>query len=377
MAEPRQPTPLALKIADRIRRDGPIPVADYMDACLQDPEHGYYRTQPAIGAAGDFVTAPEISQIFGELIGIWMAVAWRAIGAPASIDLVELGPGRGTLLNDALRAGRIIPGFLAASRLQLVESNAPLRDLQQKTLSAHTPSIPTRWHNALSPHIASDAPVILIANEFLDALPVRQLVYRQGSWHERCVGLDAQGQFTFTMGVGTVDVGAAATADALPEGLTPQDGDILEVRADAAGIAQCLSDWADRPVAALFIDYGHERTAFGDTLQAVHQQKHVPVFERPGQCDLTTQVDFQDFSRRCAALGLTVDGPITQTDFLMRMGLAERSEALMSKARPDQLGLLEAGIRRIADPFGMGGRFKVMCVRSKHVPMLPPFTPHV
>ena len=370
MSTAHQPTPLALKIAERIRRDGPISVADYMDACLQDPEHGYYRTQPAIGAAGDFITAPDISQVFGELIGIWMAVAWRALGAPAQINLVELGPGRGTLMSDALRAARIIPGIHSAIRLHLVESNAYLRDLQQSTLSERLPSLPGQWHDALSPHIADDGPVVLIANEFLDALPVRQLVFSRGEWHERTVGLDEDGHFSF--GVGT-----PAAADAVLDGLTPQDGDILEIRTNATDVVNCLTAWANRPVAALFIDYGHERTAFGDTLQAVRQQNYVPVFHSPGLCDLTTQVDFQDFARRCATLGLTVDGPISQSEFLLRMGLAERAETLMSKARPNQLGLLEAGVRRIADPLGMGGRFKVVCVRSKGVPMLPPFTPQV
>lgn len=368
MGTPYPATPLALTIAECIRRDGPMPVADYMRACLQDPEHGYYRTRPAIGAGGDFVTAPEISQVFGELIGIWMAVAWRALGAPAKINVVELGPGRGTLMSDALRAGRIVPGFLQATRLHLVESNRVLEDLQRQALSAMSQSAPIRWHSALAPHVADGGPVILIANEFLDALPVRQLVYAAGAWHERCVALDDDGEFCFSDG-------PPAIPDILPDGRPAQEGDILEIRPDVADIAGTLASWSDRPVAALFLDYGHERTAFGDTLQAVRGQSHISIFACPGEADLTAHVDFQDFARHCTARGLAVDGPISQSEFLLRMGLAERADALLASARPDQRGLLEAGARRIADPLGMGGRFKVVCVRSKGVPLLPPFTP--
>src|SRR5690606_12388826 len=152
MAAHQQPTPLALKLKERIRREGPLSVADYMRACLDDPDHGYYRRRPAIGAAGDFTTAPEISQIFGELIGIWAAVAWRAMGAPARVDLLELGPGRGTMISDALRAARVVPGFLEAIDLKLVESNDALRDAQRQTLEAQ--QVPISWHESLLSGIA-------------------------------------------------------------------------------------------------------------------------------------------------------------------------------------------------------------------------------
>src|SRR5690606_35814363 len=200
MAADQQPTPLALKLKERIRREGPLSVADYMRACLDDPEYGYYRRQPAIGAGGDFTTAPEISQTFGELIGIWAAVAWRAMGAPPRADLVELGAGRGTMMSDALRAARVVPGFLQAVELKLVESNASLREMQRQTLATAAQQASISWHEPLAPAIAGQRPTVVLANEFLDALPVRQLVFTGDGWRERCVGLDPEDEFLLLAG---------------------------------------------------------------------------------------------------------------------------------------------------------------------------------
>ncbi|MCL4765951.1 MAG: SAM-dependent methyltransferase [Hyphomicrobiaceae bacterium] len=368
MAAEQQPTPLALKLEERIRREGALPVYEYMRACLQDPEHGYYRRRPAVGAGGDFTTAPEISQVFGELIGIWAAVAWRAMGHPAHLDLVELGPGRGTMMSDALRAARVVPGFSAAVRVHLVESNVALREVQHRTLSASAPAVPIAWHDALSPALAAGPATVVLANELLDALPVRQLVFTGGTWRERSVGLDWSGRLALVPG-GTAD------PEALPDGHPPCEGDVLESHPDFAEVADVLGQWSGHPLAALFIDYGHTRTAFGDTLQAVRQHRYASPFECPGEVDLTAHVDFAAFARECLSRGLTIDGPITQGEFLLGLGLAERSARLMASARPDQIGMLEAGVQRISDPGGMGGRFKVLCVRSAGVPVLPPFPP--
>ena len=359
-------TPLALKLEQRIRREGPIPVLDYMQACLDDPEHGYYRGQPAIGAGGDFTTAPEISQIFGELVGIWAAVAWRAIGAPSRFHLVEFGPGRGTMLSDALRAARIVPGFLAAAHVHLVESNRALQQAQRQTLAASGLTAPISWHDALAPDVATDAPVIVLANEFLDALPVRQLIFTDGAWRERCVGLDNDDHFFLLPG-------QPAEPELLPAGTSPAEGEVIEIRPGTTQVADALRRWSAQPMAALFIDYGHTETAFGDTLQAVSRHRYASPFEKPGEMDLTAHVDFAAFARACRDRGCSVDGPITQAAFLMGLGLAERAATLRGAARPDQIGLIEAGAQRISDPLGMGGRFKVMCVRSASVPVLPPF----
>ena len=360
--------PLALKIKDRIRREGPIPVSEYMRICLGDPEHGYYRTRIAIGAGGDFTTSPEISQTFGELIGIWTAVAWRAMGAPAQVNLVELGPGRGTMMADMLRAGRIVPGFLGAARVHLVESSPILRDVQRQTLAKSAEQVPIIWHETFAVEFACDQPTILLANEFLDALPVCQLVFTRGEWRRRCVGLDTNGEFAFVPG-------EAVVPERLPTDRAPREGDIFEFHPDFPRIADLLQQLAAKPLAALFIDYGHIASAFGDTLQAVRQHRYASVLEHPGEADLTAHVDFETFRRHCVERKLAVDGPITQAQFLLNLGLAERSQKLMSTARPEEIGLIEAGVQRIADPFGMGGRFKVICVRSPNVPALPPFPP--
>lgn len=364
MAADQQPTPLALKLKERIRREGPLSVADYMRACLDDPDHGYYRRRPAIGAAGDFTTAPEISQIFGELIGIWAAVAWRAMGAPARVDLLELGPGRGTMISDALRAARVVPGFLEAIDLKLVESNDALRDAQRQTLDAQ--QVPISWHESLLSGIAGQRPTVVLANEFLDALPVRQFEFFGGAWRERCIGLDEQDNLLLLPG-------RPVQPERLPAAPPPREGEVLEIHPDFARVADALRHWSAHPMAALFIDYGHPETVFGDTLQAVSRHRYASIFEKPGEMDLTAHVDFAAFREHCTGRGLSVDGPMTQSEFLLGMGLAERASKLMAGARPGEAGVIEAGARRIADPLGMGGRFKVVCVRSGGMPPLPPF----
>lgn len=364
MTSEQDQTSLATRLKVRIRHEGPLSVYEYMQACLHDPDFGYYRGHPAIGPHGDFTTAPEISQTFGELIGIWAAVAWRAMGAPARVQLIELGPGRGTMMSDALRAARVMPGFHSSVQVHLVESNARLRETQRQTLASA--QIPVTWHDSLTADVTANLPAIVLANEFLDALPVHQYVYTQDEWYERCVSLSDQDCFIFVPG----DI---IQLKGLLTGPVPREGEILETRPGASGIAQALLQW--QPMTALFIDYGHAQTAFGDTLQAVSRHRYASLFQRPGEMDLTAHVDFEAFARECQDRGLAVDGPITQSEFLLGLGLTERSAKLMASARPDQIGLLEAGVQRISDPGGMGGRFKVVCVRSTGVPVLPPFPP--
>jgi NADH dehydrogenase [ubiquinone] 1 alpha subcomplex assembly factor 7 len=357
--EPRTATPLARKLAARIARDGPIGVADYMQACLQDPEHGYYRRQAAIGSGGDFVTAPEISQAFGELVGLWCAVAWQQMGSPAPVRLVELGPGRGTLMRDALRALRLVPEFRAALRVELIESNAALVPIQRVTLEGD--DVPIRWGAELEP---GAGPVIVIANEFLDTLPVSQWVFCGGSWRSRCISLDAAGALVF------VD-GPADTNVAVPAGVRPpQDGDILESRAAAlAGFASKLAV-IGAPLAALFIDYGHAQPGLGDTLQAVSEHRYADPLQSPGEADLTSQVDFAEFAAAMNAPGLACDGPVPQGEFLGRLGIIERASRLMA-ANPAKAAQIETGIARLMAPSGMGSRFQVIGVRSSELPLLP------
>lgn len=367
-------TALAAKLKARIRDSGPIPVADYVATCLYDPEHGYYRSRAAIGAAGDFVTAPEISQVFGELIGLWAAVVWQQIGAPSRLNLVELGPGRGTLMRDALRAARIVPGFCQALAVHLIDSNATLRTTQAETL-AET-DVPLAFHESLDVlegggHIAK-GPTLVIANEFLDALPITQLVFSEGTWRTRVVALDEGEDGTFCYKPGAV---RALPPNILSSVKAPREGDVLETCASHTGLARALARRAERaPLAALFIDYGHAATGFGDTLQGVAGQSHVSPFHAPGETDLSSQVDFQQFANACRDAGLAVDGPTPQAELLGRLGIIERASRLMS-ANPARAHEIEAGVARLIAPNGMGSRFLAIGVRSPGLATLPGLEP--
>ncbi len=290
----RRDTPLAEKLKARIRREGPLSVADFMHACLQDPEFGYYVTQPAIGRAGDFITAPEISQVFGELIGLWAAVVWQQMGSPPRVNLVELGPGRGTLMRDALRAARLLPDFFAALSVHLVESNETLRSEQAATLA--DAGVPLTFHSRMKKVFWDDTvlgglPTIVIGNEFLDTFGVHQFVFADDAWRAREVSLDVAGQLQFV-----VNDQNAYRPKSLPLSRDPVDGDVFESSVELAVfagvyLARCAQNG---PFAALFLDYGHEATGFGDTLQAVADHKSVPPLFAPGESR------FDRASRFCA-----------------------------------------------------------------------------
>lgn len=366
----RRDTPLARKLKERIRSTGPITVADYMQACLHDPEHGYYRKRAAIGAAGDFITAPEISQVFGELVGLWCAVVWQSMGSPQRFNLVELGPGRGTLMRDALRATRIVPGFRNALSVRLIESNEAFRAMQQAALAGD--GVPIAWFpEATYLSAPPDAPTIAIANEFLDAFPTAHLVPRSDGWHVRGVALDVAERLIF------VEDGAVAFPrsdnDGLPEGIIVESCHAMPM------IAWELALLAKRPpVAALFVDYGHSGEHHGETLQAVRQHRYEHPLTSPGEADLTVHVNFaalRDAIRKTEASGggrLLIDGPVTQAEFLGSLGIVERASRLMS-ANPARAAEIEAGIARLIAPTGMGSRFKAIGVRSPDVPPLPGF----
>src|SRR5262245_24042334 len=356
---------LPAAIRARIGRDGPMPVDSYMRACLGDPAHGYYARPHSIGAAGDFVTAPEISQVFGELIGLWCAVAWDAMGRPAPVRLVELGPGRGTLMRDALRAARVRRPFLAAASVHLVEVSAPLRRLQREALSTGIAgdadgAAGVSWHAAIEEVPAG--PALVIANEFLDALPIRQLVYRGQAWRERVVALGPQGSLQFAAG---------NTVDFASEGAPPREGAIRELR---AGEDELLAAMARRsaPLVTLFIDYGPAEPAFGDTLQAVRAHAYADPLAEPGAADLTAHVQFGALARKARAAGLAADGPLTQAELMGRLGIVERTAMLMA-ANPARAGEIEAATQRLMSPGGMGQLFKALAVRSPALPTPIPF----
>jgi NADH dehydrogenase [ubiquinone] 1 alpha subcomplex assembly factor 7 len=387
-------------LREAIRRDGPIGVERYIQMCLADPQHGYWAKPRTIGAGGDFITAPEIAQAFGELIGLWCAVVWQGMGRPSPLRLVELGPGRGTLMRDALRAAQRVPDFLDAVTVHLIETSAPLREMQRSLLpppsrgragvgGGHDASgvppprkpsgsigsarvsgkpegkgegncNPIAWHANVSQ--VPDGAAIVIANEFLDALPIRQLVHADGAWRERTVALDETGALRFAVG---------ESADAGEVGPIPTPGAILELR---AGEDELLAELGRRaaPITALFIDYGPAEPAYGDTLQAVRRHTYVDPLAAPGCADLTAHVHFTSLARKARQAGLAADGPITQASFLGALGIAERTARLMAD-NPDQAGALEAATQRLVSPTGMGSLFKVLAVRTPHLPPPPPF----
>jgi SAM-dependent MidA family methyltransferase len=344
-------TPLDDKIRARIAAEGPLCVADYMTMCLQGIEHGYYRRAEALGRGGDFITAPEISQIFGELIGLWAAEVWRGIGEPSPFNLIELGPGRGTLMADALRAGRAAPGFADAARVLLVESSQTLRRRQAETLAAYDPA----WLDALL-----DAPLqpsIVIANEFFDALPIRQAVAENGVWRRRRVDWQ-NGAFTFM----------ATEEEHGPP--SPPDGAIYEHSPAREAIIGEFARLAAQPFAALVIDYGHNGEAFGDTLQAVAGHKFANVFDRPGETDLSAHVNFAALARAAQTHGLETFGPMPMGLFLLKLGAAERLAQLCARAPGKAEGLV-AGVRRLTSPQEMGELFRVLAIANGAAP--PPF----
>ena len=359
-------TPLGRALADRIRRDGPITVADYMAACLTDPEHGYYRHAAAVGAAGDFVTAPEISQMFGELLGLWAAEIWSAIGRPNPIRLVELGPGRGTLMSDALRAAvKAAPDFRAAIELHLVEINPTLRLRQAAALAAARP----RWHDRFD--TVPEGPLIVLANEFVDAFPVRQFVKSPEGWRERCVGFDETAQrFVFVPGP-RVD-----TPPVEPAHATAPDGAVVEVNSAGRALAAALAQRVTRHGgAALIIDYGAMASGTGDTLQAVRRHRKVNALEAPGECDLTAQVDFAALGRAAASAGAAVYGPVPQGIFLHRLGIAARAATLLRTAGIREARAIAAASERLIGDTGMGMLFKALALTPPGAPAPPGFDP--
>ena len=359
-------TALADLIVRRIRATGPLTIAEFMTETLQHPRLGYYATRDPFGAAGDFITAPEVSQAFGELIGLWCADVWTLMGRPDSVLLVELGPGRGTLMADALRVLAVVPDFRRALRLHLVETSPALRARQAKALADATPI----WHERLDQVPAG--PLLLIANEFLDALPIRQFERRGASWHERRVGLAPDGNtLAFVL-----DPTPSAAALISPRFATASDGSVVEIRPAAVRLA---GDIAERLTAdggaALVIDYGHAESACGETLQAVRQHRYHPVLEAAGSADLTAHVDFESFADAARTAGAKICGPATQGGFLRSLGIELRARQLLAKASPEASATIQSGVHRLIDDGEMGTLFKVLALVDPTLPTPAGFSP--
>lgn len=344
----------------RIAAEGAITVADYMGECLGHPEFGYYLHKEPFGEAGDFITAPEISQMFGELLGLWAVHQWHALGKPEAFHLVELGPGRGTLMADALRAASGLPEFIDAMQLHLVETSPRLREKQKAALAAFRP----QWHDDISN--LPDGPFILLANEFFDALPIHQFEHGAHGWLERRIGLDASNadRLAFTPWPPSFPV------DVLAHHIgQPGIGEILETSPVSL---QIVTDLAARCQTqggyALIIDYGHAQSGYGDTLQAMGSHQFADVLSAPGEVDLTAHVDFEALGRAAAVAGATAYGPAPQGLFLNALGIQERTEALRSHATAEQVELLVAGRDRLVDDDKMGTLFKVLVIGGDELP---------
>jgi len=359
-------TPLGRRIARQIKMAGPMPLAEYMHVCLADPVDGYYATQNPFGPKGDFTTAPEISQMFGELIGVWVLAAWQQLGKPSPLNLVELGPGRGTLMADLMCAAAISPEFIEAVQINLVETSKKLVSEQKKQLSSHKDKI--TWHTALED--VPDAPMILIANEFLDAIPFRQYVKAGNQWHERVVKLDENGAFTWGLGAGTL------SRQFLPERAADEpEGSVFEVSPAREAFVETLAEHLVKSGgAALFIDYGHARSGFGDTFQAMKSHEYADPLSEPGLSDLSSHIDFEALARAAKRAGAIAKPLMTQGEFLLNLGLLERAGVLGTNQSKKIQNNLQSAVERLAHPQHMGGLFKAFAIAGSGNP-LPPFDP--
>ncbi|MGB8400536.1 class I SAM-dependent methyltransferase [Bradyrhizobium sp.] len=353
-------SPLQSEIQNLIKSSGPMPVWRYMELCLTHPEHGYYVSRDPLGREGDFTTAPEVSQMFGELLGLWAASIWKAIGSPPSLRLVELGPGRGTMMADALRALRVLPPLYQSLSVHLVEINPVLRDKQRATLSGSRDIV---GHDSIDQ--VPKGPAVILANEYFDVLPIHQAVKRETGWHERTVEIDADGKLVF---------GAAPEPTPRFGLLVPPlvraapVGAVFEWRSDAE-IMKIASRIRDQDGAALIIDYGHMRSDAGDTFQAIARHSFADPLKNPGQTDVTAHVDFQALARAAEDLGARVHGPVSQGDFLKRLGIETRAVTLMAKASHEVSEDISGALKRLTDSGrgGMGSMFKVLAITDQRL----------
>ena len=356
-------SPLYTDIQKLIKSAGPMPVWRYMELCLTHPKHGYYVTHDPLGREGDFTTAPEVSQMFGELLGLWAASVWRSLGSPPSLQLIELGPGRGTMMADALRALRVLPPLYQGLSVHLVEINPVLRE-KQKAALAGTRDI--AWHS----HIDEVPPgtSIILANEYFDVLPIHQMVKRETGWHERTIEIDGDGKLVF-----------GVSAEPVPrfEFLLPSlvraapVGAVFEWRPDAE-IMKIASRVRDFGGAALIIDYGHVRSDAGDTFQAIARHSFADPLKNPGQADVTAHVDFEALARAAEDVGARVHGPVPQGAFLQALGIETRASTLQAKATEQVAHDITGALQRLigGGRSGMGSMFKVLGVSHPSIATL-------
>ncbi len=353
-------------LIQHIAQNGPITVERYVQDALWHPKHGYYATGRPIGAGGDFITAPEVSQMFGELIGLWAASCWDIMGRPAGVNLVELGPGRGTMMQDVMRAIETVCPM--RPDIHLVEQRALLRGDQSKRI---TGTWPIAWHETLTG--VPSGPMILLANEFFDALPIRQIVKTESGWIEAMVGLSQDGS--------ALEPCAGPPGEILAKALPPslagaEPGRMAELSpARTTLIAEIAARLAEAPGCVLIIDYGPAQSALGETLQALGADGFASIFEAPGTADLSAHVDFAALERAAAAAAAVTHGPITQATFLGRLGITERASVLRKNASAGQSAEIDMALTRLTSPAQMGDLFKVLALSSRDISALPGFDP--
>ena len=341
---------LTQSLRDLIRSGGPIPLSQFMGLAVSH----YYAGRDPLGACGDFITAPEISQTFGEMIGLWLAVMWQQMGAPKRVVVAELGPGRGTLMADMLRAAQMVPAFLPAAEIWLVETSPTLRAAQQRKLSGYD----VQWAERVED--LPTGPLLLVANEFFDALPIEQAVRVQGQWRQRLVGLGPDESLVFVPG------------EPLDLPYDGEDGTIRESCPEARRIIAMLGRRvAQLGGAMLVVDYGYDRSQAGDSLQAVKDHRFHPVLSDPGEADVTAHVDFYALAE--AAIPARAYGPVGQGAFLRAMGIETRLQSLMARNADQMTQTLIAGVKRWVDPDAMGTVFRVMALTHPALPLPPGF----
>jgi SAM-dependent MidA family methyltransferase len=358
---------LEAEIRRRIAAAGPMPVAQYMTLCLTHPRYGYYITRDPFGAKGDFVTSPEISQMFGELIGLWAAATWKLMGSPENVRLVELGPGRGTMMLDLLRAAHIVPHFRKSLVVHMVEISPALEKRQRQALGGT--EVPIEWHSSLDQ--VPEGPAIILANEFFDSLPIHQAVMCVDGWHERVIKIADNGTLQFSHARDPIPL----FEQMLPPALRSAPiGAIFEWRADQVAL-ELGRRVAHSEGAALVIDYGHVQSAAGDTFQAVGRHAFSSPLTALGEVDLTAHVDFQALAHAAEALGARAHGPIEQAKFLRRLGIETRAEALRKGSPLSKNAEVNSALMRLTgeDGTGMGRLFKVIGFSHPKLGELPGF----
>ncbi len=343
---------LAERLRLQIRANGPVSLATFMSLCLTHPEHGYYKTRDPLGKKGDFITAPEVSQMFGEMLGIWTLMQWASLGKPQKFDLLELGPGKGTLMADVVRVLRSDPRAMAALNIVLLETNPVLIRAQREKLAP----LSVRWIKEID-ELEDDGPaLIVLANEFFDALPIRQFQFQNASWHERLIGL--QGEH-FIWGLSPAPVPPGTISPAITD---PQEHAIWETsdlaRNTTARIARLLNK---RSGAMMIIDYGHQNSRTGDTFQAIANHEFADPLQDPGHADLSAHVDFEALSEAARSAGASAHFAGTQGQVLSGLGIHARARNLI-EANPDKEEEISAALQRLTDPDQMGEMFKVMIV---------------